>query len=247
MLSESNTPILPEKRIFYLVSFPKAGNTWVNFTIANMYNQLTGAFPEIDFFNIHDINPEIRSDHKEVKEPFFKEFPWFYMTHSPYKAGFENALLVIRNPWDVMYSYYHYLKGERLKNFSLAEVITHEKFGIRALVAHNESFFRNCKNLLIVTYENMHVNPFKEAGKIARFIDLAIDEQDLQSAVDKASFTSMRKIEEQKGRKYGTPGFLFTRKGITGEGQLEIRKNKDLDDYIMNEIKKSPLLFLLYG
>jgi estrone sulfotransferase len=235
------------KKIFYLTSFPKSGNTWVNFTIANMYNQLTGRLPEIDFHNIHDINPEIRPNDRECKEPLFKELPWIFMTHSPYKADFENAILVIRNPWDVLYSYCHYLNGERRRNLSLPEVIKHEQHGIRPLVEHNESFIRNCGNLLIVTYENMHTNPIKEAGKIAEFLDLDIDDLIIKTAVKKASFKSMRKVEVKKGRKYGTPGFLFTRKGKTGEGKQEIKKYKELDDYILKEIKKSPLLFLLYS
>lgn len=232
---------------FFLVSFPKSGNTWVNFTIANMYNQFTGRFPEIDFYNIHDINPEIKPGDTEYKEPLFKELPRVFMTHSPYKEEFENAVLVIRNPWDVIYSYYHYLNGERLRNFSLPEVIDHEKHGICSLVEHNESFIRNCKNLLVITYENMHAQPIKEAWKIADFLRLDIDEDKIKAAVRQSSFKSMRKVEVKKGRKYGTPGFLFTRKGKSGEGKREIRKFKESDDYILKEIKKSPLLYLLYG
>ena len=235
------------KKIFYLASFQKSGNTWVNFTIANMYNQLTGRFPEIDFFNIHEISPEVRPNDNEDKEPLFKDLPWIFMTHSPYKTDFANVILVLRNPWDVLYSYYHFLKGERLKDFSLPEVITHPQHGIGALVEHNESFLRNCGNLLIITYENMHANPIKAARKIARFLDLDIADRLIKDAVKKASFKSMRKIEVQKGRKYGTPGFLFTRNGKVGEGKREIQEYEESDNYILHEIRKSPLLYLLYG
>lgn len=233
--------------IFYLTSFPRSGNTWVNFTIANMYNQLTGRFPEIDFFNIHDINPEIKSNVPERKEPLFKDLPWVFMTHLPYKSDFKNVILVIRNPWDVLYSYYHYLNGERLRNLSLSEVIKHKKYGIQTLVEHNESYIRNCSNLLIITYENMHSYPIKETRKISRFLDLDLNDRMIKFAVKKARFKSMRKVEKEKGRKYGTPGFLFTRKGEIGEGVKEIKKHKELNDYILTNIKRSPLLFLLYS
>lgn len=235
------------KKVFFLASFPKSGNTWVNFTIANLYNQLTGKFQGIDFHNIHDINPEMREDVKEYKDSPFSNLPRVFTTHSPYKEDFENAILVIRNPWDVLYSYYHYLKGERLRNLSLPEVIAHERHGIRPLVEHNESFIRNCGNLLIITYEKMQRNPINETKKIADFLGLEIDDRRIETAVKKSSFKSMRKIEVKKGRKFGTPGFIFTRRGKVGEGKGACKKYKEMDNYIYNEIKKSPLLYLLYG
>jgi hypothetical protein len=230
-----------------LASFPKSGNTWVSFTIANMYNQLEPRFPEIDFHNIHDINPEIRPNNDERKSSLFKDFPGIFTTHSYFQKKFEKVILIIRNPWDVLYSYYHYLNGERRRNLSLTEVIKHDRHGIRPMVEHIESYIGNCRNLLIITYENMHADPARESGKMARFLDLDISIHTINTVVKKVSFKSMRRIEIKKGRKYGTPDFLFTRKGKIGEGKRKIRKQKTLNDYISEEIKKSPLLYLLYS
>jgi hypothetical protein len=184
------------KRTFYLASFPKSGNTWVNFTIANIFNQLTGRFEEIDFHNIHDINPEIRVGHEEEdrKEPLFKELPQVFTTHSQFKAAFENVILVLRSPWDVMYSYFHYLRGERQKNYSIQELTSHEKYGIQALVAHNQSFLRNGKNLVIITYENMHADPLKEARKIVDFLGLSVADGIIKAAINKGRTREREKI-----------------------------------------------------
>ena len=43
---------------FFLSSFPRSGNTWVRFLIANVYNNIKKRYDEIDFFNIHEIVPE---------------------------------------------------------------------------------------------------------------------------------------------------------------------------------------------
>ncbi len=238
---------MKKEKIFYLASFPKSGNTWVNFTIANVFNQLAGGFGEIDFHNIHEINPEIRPNEKIQKEPVFNGLPWVFTSHSPFLKRFENVILVVRNPWDVLYSYYHYLNGERLRNLSISDVIRHDTHGIYPLVQHNESFIRNCRNLLIISYENMHANPIKETNKVSRFLELEVNEKIIKNAVNAASFKSMRKVEVKKGRKFGTQGFLFTRKGEIGEGKLEIQKHKELDDLILTEVRRSPLLYLLYG
>jgi hypothetical protein len=234
------------KKEFYLASFPKSGNTWINFTLANVYNQLCGEFEEIDFFNIHDINPELNEG--EEKKPLFMDLdlPWIFMTHSVYKKAFDNVILIMRNPRDVLYSYYFYLRGERKKQISLPEIIVHNKYGIKSIIKHNQSFIMNCHNLLIITYENMHCRPKKEVKKILDFLDLNVDNKIIDTSIKKSSFKNMRRIELKKGRKYGTPGFLFTRRGKVGEGKRAISKYKELDRYISNEIKRSPLLHLLY-
>jgi hypothetical protein len=217
----------------------------VSFIIANIYNRLAGELAEIDFFNIHDINPEYQED--EEKTPLFKELPGIFTTHSHFRENFENVILLVRNPWDVLYSYYHYLRGERQKKLSLPEVVQHEKYGIRAIAAHNRSFTKNHKNILIITYEKMHAEPVKEVKKIVDFLDIEVDADTIKTALKRANFKSMRKIEVKKGRKFGTSGFLFTRRGKTGDGKRAFSEHQELNDYILNEIKKSPLLYLLYG
>jgi hypothetical protein len=79
------------------------------------------------------------------------------------------------------------------------------------------------------------------------FLGIDIQESCIKNAVKKASFKSMRHIEIKKGRKFGNPNFLFTRKGKIGEGQKYFQKHKELNEYILEETKKSPLLYFLYG
>lgn len=233
------------QKTVYLASFQKSGNTWVSFILANIYNLMENKFREIDFFNIHRINPEYKENQEPAYE--FKGFPLIQTTHAHFKETFDNVILLIRNPWDTLFSYFHYLRGERLMTVSIEDVIKDKKRGIEGIVSHNLSFLRNHKRMIIITYENLSNHPIRETRKMIEFLGINIQESCIKNAVKKASFKSMRYIEINKGRKFGNPNFIFTRKGKIGEGQKYFQKHKDLNEYILEEIKKSPLLYLHYG
>lgn len=229
---------------FYLASFPRSGNTWVRFLIANVYNNIKKEFSEVDFFNIHDIIPELKPG--ETVSPWFKDLPPVFKTHAKFTASFENTILILRNPFDTIYSYHDFLNKNKGIEISLSETVTHAKYGIAALVEHTDSFIKNCDNLLIITYENLHSRPFKELKKICDFIGLEAADETIRQSIEKSSFHSMREIETRKGRKFGKNNFKFIRSGQLDEGEEVIKNDYELYGYIVGEIKKSPLLYLLY-
>lgn len=230
------------KNEYFLASFPKSGNTWVRFLIANMYNGLKKAFNEIDFHNIHDIIPELGNN----ISPYYKEFPQVYKTHSKFQDELSNVILIIRNPWDTMYSYYHYLNGERQIEITLNEVIQNPVYGISALVEHTQSYTLGCRNLLVVQYENILQNTRFEINRIFNFFHLNVAEDLMIEAIENSTFRKLRNIEMEKGRKYGNPEFMFTRSGHQGEGLQSISKNTKMHNYIIEHCRNSSLLESLY-
>lgn len=228
---------------FFLTSFPKSGNTWVRFLIGNIYNQLKNEFGEVDFHNIHSIIPEFEP---KVKKPYFSDLPHIFKTHELHSTAFNNSVLIVRNPYDALFSYYHYLNGENISEISLPELIFHESYGIHGIVAHTNSYVRKCDNLLIVTYERLLDNTQKELNRICRFLKLEVPEHHLLKAIENSSFSSMRRIEVKKGRKFAKSDFLFTRSGKIGEGVRRIKKLPDIFNYIQKEILRSPILEFLY-
>ncbi|MCI0471819.1 MAG: sulfotransferase domain-containing protein, partial [Candidatus Aminicenantes bacterium] len=98
---KENTPHLERTVPFFLASFPRAGSTWVRFLIANVFNYEKKAFPEIDFFNIHEIVPEYGKSDKFL----FADCPKIFKTHEPYQAVFQDTILILRDPFDTLYSY----------------------------------------------------------------------------------------------------------------------------------------------
>lgn len=228
-----------------LASFQKSGNTWVNFILANLFNLVQNKFDEIDFHNIHGIIPELNVAGDYNYE--FLDMPMILRTHLKYGEHNKRSIVLLRNPFDVMYSYYHYLNGERKKELSLAEVVKHPDYGIKALVGHNESYLRHCDDLLIITYEKLKLHSLEEMMKITSFLQFDVQPRLIKKAIELSSFENMRRIELKKGRRFGSPDFIFTRSGKIGEGISEIKRDTEVNDYILEEIKKSPVIYLLYG
>lgn len=233
---------MPDENKFFLASFPRSGNTWVRFLIANVYNNLDRKFEEIDFHNIHEIVPEYGSDEK----PFFSDFPKVFKTHERHKIFFKNTILLLRNPCDILYSYRDFLNKNRGLSLSLEDTVRHEKYGIKAIASYPDSFIKHCENVLIIVYEKLHENPVKELKKIFDFLELIVPDDIIQDAVQKSSFRMMDRIEREKGRKYGNTKLKHIRSGKIGDGVATIKKNDGLYQYVTRESKKSPLLYFLY-
>ncbi len=231
------------KKVF-LASFQKSGNTWLSFLIANIYNLIEKKYPEVNFHNIHDINPEYKKGirYKRV----FPDFPLIQTTHETYKEVFENVILLLRDPRDLLLSYYFYLEGERNLDLTLSEVVKHEKYGVRAITSHISSFIKSDANILLITYESLHKEIFRIIVKIVEFIGIGVKDSILAESVKRSSFRSMRKTEIEKGRKFGNPSFIFTREGKTGKGKKRFHHSEELSEYIRSEVKKVPLLYFLY-
>jgi estrone sulfotransferase len=236
---------------FYLASFPRSGNTWVRFLIANVYNGMTKEFPQVDFFNIHEIVPELKKDKASKRTPgiapYFNEFPLVIKTHANYLDSFFNVILLIRNPFDCLYSYWDYLNHNNNIQISLHETIRHPRYGISAVVQHANSYVRHCPHLLVMTFEDLLSCPERQLQKLLDFMNFEVSNRIVKSAIQASSFQTMSGIERRKGRKYGRPDFKFMRKGTAGEGETAIRQDRELNLYVLGEMKKSPILYLLYG
>ena len=235
------------KNNFFLASFPRAGNTWVRFLIANIYNAMKNEFPEIDFFNIHDIIPEMKSNENELPVSYFRDLPRVIKTHSRFTCLMKSTILILRNPFDSLYSYWDLVNFNMGIELTLAEVVKHEEYGIQAIVGHTNSFIRNCQNLLISTYENLNQNTHKELEKICDFLNIQVNHEIIDQAIKKSSFNCMSKIEQRKGRKLDNENFRFIREGKIGNGVKAIKKDNWLYHFVIRELRKSPLLYFLYS
>jgi hypothetical protein len=230
----------------YLASFPRSGNTWVRFLIANVYNNLKRDCPEVDFFNVHDIVPELKKSGMSG-EPRFRDLPRVIKTHAPFREPFARAIYLVRNPYDVLFSYWNFLNANRGLDLSLADTARHETYGISALVEHVDSYVRRCPSLLILTYESLLDRTGYELERICDFIGVAVDAETVEEAVRNSTFETMRDIETRKGRKFGRPDFRFVRCGSRGEGEAAIRRDPATHRRVQDALKAAPLLGLLYG
>jgi Sulfotransferase domain len=192
-----NLIILPDD--VFLVSFPKSGNTWARFLVANLVHPEQPA----NFRNIHQLVPDPEGTAKKYFDRAPR--PRVIKSHECFEPRFPRVIYIIRDPRDVALSQYHYHR-KRLKiddHYSIEKFVT--RFIAGETCAHGswgENVLtwlitrRNDPRFLLLRYEDMVADTPRELGKIAAFLGIAPSAAQILQAVERSSADQMRKLEE---------------------------------------------------
>jgi len=206
-----------------LISFPRAGSTWVRFVLCNYVSLLELEGQEVNFHAIDDYFPALgRSNLFETWR--FNCLPRFVKTHQPYRNLLfgkpHRKVYILRDPRDVMVSYYRFRQAslEIPYKGSISDFIHHDKYGLRACINH----YLEWKNHLTYTirYEDLIKDASSGFRQMLDSIGIVPNNDSLDSAIRRSSFNEMRHIQE----KNGLPKYLkfdkhyrLARKGISGD------------------------------
>src|SRR5271170_6587185 len=162
----------------FLVSYPKSGNTWVRFLLANLIypNQTVG------FANINRLLPAPGVSSKRFLRNLPR--PRILKSHEPFDVRFRKVIYLVRDPRDVAVSEYHF----DLKKRYIAAGMTLDEF-IKRFVAGETSSYGSWwehaaswiaarhanPSFLLVRYEDLLSDPIGETGKIAEFLSIPAD------------------------------------------------------------------------
>jgi len=186
----------------FLVSYPKSGNTWLRFLLAQyMTNQ------PLDFYTIEKVIPDIHenSDRKLLKI----KNPRILKSHQTYHSDYPRVIYIVRDPRDVAISFYYWQKkvGMLAKygaDFSLQDYLKHgfvesEKMGIISWAKHVDSWISHAdvlgKHLLIIRYEDIEKEPSNVLRKVIDFVGFNIDDVVINHAVNWSQADKMRQAE----------------------------------------------------
>ncbi len=185
----------------FLVSYPKSGNTWTRFLIANLL------YPEknADFSNINELipDPEALSQRRLARLPR----PRFLKSHQYFDPRYPRVIYIVRDPRDVALSQYHFHRKRRL----IADDYPMEEFVARFLVGDTSMYGSWGDNVagwlatrnghpcfLLLRYEDMLADTQAELSKAADFLHLARDEARIAAAVARSSANNMREMENKQ-------------------------------------------------
>lgn len=216
-----------------ILSFPRSGNTWVRFLLANLVEH-ESAEP-INFHTVHKVIPDLEvAEQQELVTNTLS--PRFFKSHILRKDwNFKKAIYVVRDGRDAMVSYYHYLTqlgrfdGDFLRFLALQDL--HPCFWHE----HVESWlqWQDSHEGLLIRYEDLISNCSRELDTMAQFAGLSCNEDALKSAVSNSTFIAMKKAEQEKGRPLGSSSLQFVRKGELGnwrslfeKGHIELFKKQ---------------------
>jgi Sulfotransferase domain len=214
----------------FLVSYPKSGNTWLRFLVANLIQ----TDPPVGLVGADLLIPAADGQSKK----YFAEMarPRIIKSHYAFQETYKRVIYVVRDPRDVVMSQYHYqIKRGVLQAGAPVEVFV-ERF-LKGEVCPYASWFENVSSwlatrshdpeFLLLRYEDMQADILKQTLRITGFIGMEPDPDRLATAIERSSAKRMRELEKQEGNKWGsTKGtrqdMFFVRSATSGEGRATL-------------------------
>ena len=183
----------------FLVSFPKSGNTWTRFLLANLM------FPDqpATFANIHRLIPDPTGTSKKDFDNLPR--PRIIKSHDCFDPRFPKVIYIVRDPRDVVVSQYHYHR--RIKKiaddspietfvgrFMAGDTCPHGSWGQNVITWLATR--QDASRFLLLRYEDMVADTPRELAKIVAFLGKTASPAQIAQAVERSSAGRMRKLEQ---------------------------------------------------
>ncbi|GAA5525044.1 hypothetical protein Maes01_01604 [Microbulbifer aestuariivivens] len=208
-----------------LASFPKSGNSWFRFIVSNIA-ALTEGNPPVNFRTIEHYSPVIRGNRNLAGARQVIGLPIFLKTHFPRTRFFKNrkAVVVVRNPFFAVPSYYEYLRNAREKKVPrLDSFIYHWRYGIPAWAAFMESW--DSAETIVVRYEDLKVDPLTVITKVYQSLGIFVPDRIVNEAIENSSRKSMKSSLEINGDPHNDNNFRFIKEEGENVGVEHLKRS----------------------
>jgi len=191
-----NLKIFPDDT--FIASYPRSGNTWTRFLIANLMH------PErpVTFANIETVIPDATalSSRKLKRVPR----PRLIKTHEYFEPRYRRVIYLVSDPRDVVLSLYNFRRKYRSVDDSYPiERYVAERFLPGDLDVswgeHVGSWLgtrMNQPGFLLVRYEDLLQYPPRELYRLASFLGIAASTETLSQAIERSSANRLRQLEK---------------------------------------------------
>jgi hypothetical protein len=196
----------------FLVSYPRSGNTWTRFLLANLLD----AEHPATFANIESRVAEIYFNFDHVLRRLPR--PRLLKSHEAFIPRYPRVIYIVRDPRDVGVSFYHH----NVKWRNLPEDYPIDDFIPRFIAAQFDpwsgSWGDNVKswismrhgsgNFLLLRYEDLKQNTLGELLRVADFLreagfrGVATSPEKLAQAIERSSPERMRVLEKEQTRQH---------------------------------------------
>lgn len=210
-LQNEFVPRLIRPNDIFLVSFPKSGNTWVRFWLANL---LRPEHLTINFRTINALVPPVMAL-PNLKHPL--PDPRFIKSHAPFQSQYPRVVYILRDGRDAMLSYYYYQQAELPAGTTLTDFLAQTPWpcGWAKHVASWLDAGLPADKFLLLRYEEMKQDPAGQLQRLIQFSQLTVSPERFQQALEQSTFQAMRQAEQQ----YGGPGGRKPQGGFMRQGQ----------------------------
>jgi hypothetical protein len=192
----------------FLVSYPRSGNTWTRFLIANLLHPQS----QVSFANIERLIPdcEAQSSHYMKNLPS----PRLIKSHEYFDHRYRRVIYIVRDPRDVALSYYNFQRKYRQipDDYPIPRYIS-DFVGGRLSSADWGTWGENVGSwlvrwgqpaFLLLRYEDMVADPALELSKLAEFFHLEPTAELIAPAIERSSAQRLRELERAQGSEWVT-------------------------------------------
>jgi Sulfotransferase domain len=193
----------------FIISYPRSGNTWTRFLIANLMH------PEepVTFANIERLIPdaEAQSSRYMRRTPS----PRMIKSHSYFDPRYPRVIYIVRDPRDVALSYYDFSRKYRqiddsypleryIDDFTTGHLLS-AGWGTWGENVASWVYARGARpGFLLLRYEDMKARPDRELVRIAEFLGISASPQLLQAVIERSAADRMREMEKTQGKSWVT-------------------------------------------
>jgi Sulfotransferase domain len=185
----------------FVVSYPRSGNTWTRFLIANL------VYPEknVGFTNIEKLIPDTSSQSNRALKSTPR--PRIIKSHEYFDHRYRKVIYIVRDPRDVALSYYDFQRKymqiddaypleQYVEDFVQGRLISID-WGTWAENVSSWIYTRGkSTNFLLLRYEDMMKDTTRELTRIAQFFGIETAPTRLQEVIDRSSADRMRELEK---------------------------------------------------
>jgi hypothetical protein len=222
----------------FLCAYPKSGTTWLAFLLAHILENDRGQ--TINLKSVDEYVPDVNLAY--TKRGSLAQYqrhadPRFFRCHATYDPNLPRVIYVLRDPRDVLLSYWHYKKFLSSDfSLSLTDYLRSDDHWPCRWDEHLASWLspQIHPNLLVVKYEQLHAQTGAVLREVLEFGGAKFSDDQIEYAVEQCTFDRMQAAERRFGvhGKNGDESESFVRKGKTGSWREEM---SDLDLQIITD------------
>jgi hypothetical protein len=189
----------------FIVSYPRSGNTWTRFLIANLIH------PEapVTFSNIELVIPDTSALSSRTLKRVRR--PRILKSHEYFDPRYPRVIYIVRDPRDVVISLYHF----RRKYRAIGDSYPIEKYAERFIRGdmdvswgeHVGSWLGargKHRSFLLVRYEDLLEDLPCQLRRIATFLGIDASPERLALAVERSTLDCLRKLEKVESERWVT-------------------------------------------
>jgi hypothetical protein len=196
-----NFAVLPDDTM--VVSYPRSGNTWTRFLVANLLHPSR----EVTFANIEALIPDTSSISSRTLKRIPR--PRVIKSHEYFDHRYPKLIYIVRDPRDVALSYYdfqrkyrHIPDGYPLENyvddFVKGKLISASWGTWGENVGSWLSTRGRTDKFLLLRFEDMLQDTGRELTRVAQFLEVSATAEMLQGAITNSSSGHMQQLEKEQ-------------------------------------------------